>query len=103
MQAIVNVIVKINAEQKLPYAQPQRLLYVSVRLGVFVWDYNNFAGIAWSQGDTRNNDVALTAWLLTNNFEDVKLFHVKLRVGIDNDLFSDGTLEVGNERIFLAK
>lgn len=41
--------------------------------------------------------------LLANNFEDVKLFHVKLRAGINDDLFADGALEVGNEGTFFAK
>ena len=41
--------------------------------------------------------------LLADNFEDIKLFHVKLWVGINDDLLVDGSLEAGNEGIFLAE
>jgi len=35
--------------------------------------------------------------LLVLNFKDVKLFHVKLRIGINNNLFADISLEIGDQ------
>ena len=34
--------------------------------------------------------------LMAVNFKDIKLFHVKLRVGIDNDLLADAAFEAGD-------
>ena len=42
-------------------------------------------------------------WLLTVNFNDVKLFHVKLGVGINDDLFTDISFKIGYEHIFFTK
>ena len=41
--------------------------------------------------------------LIVMDFKGIKLFHVKLRIGINDDLFVNGSLKVGNERAFFAK
>ena len=41
--------------------------------------------------------------LVVVNFEDVELFHVKLRIGIYNDLLADAAFEVGDQGIFFSQ